>query len=258
MIRGLCLLLILAALAGCGSGDKRASGADSPAVSDSPVSERPSSAPAPTPSPTPTGAKVEIVCEWKKGDALNEPGTYSFDSLREAWAIKSDYCTDSEATGTPSARETLALETAYPKHPRVDSLGVLYGMCAENDPKWLDYLRKAGSPAQLREVQAALILCPKHPQRQKVAGLLADSAANNELVEQGRVFYDGTYRVGKNVPAGTYFAKPSGDGCYWERTDAAGNIIDNNFSNGLRVVVTVQASDYALTVRGCGEWRPVS
>ena len=49
-----------------------------------------------------------------------------------------------------------------------------------------------------------------------------------------------------------------GDGCYWERLDRAGNIIDNNFvSAGLRVEVNILASDFSFHSEDCGMWRPV-
>ncbi len=65
----------------------------------------------------------------------------------------------------------------------------------------------------------------------------------------------GTYRVGNEtgyVAPGTYAATDV-DGCYWERLDAAGEIIDNNFVNAApRVEFTVRASDYAINIQGCG------
>lgn len=69
--------------------------------------------------------------------------------------------------------------------------------------------------------------------------------------------YVGDYLVGTGtgqVPPGTYVATDV-EGCYWERLDAAGNIIDNNFINAApRAEFTVRASDYALNINGCGGW----
>lgn len=74
-------------------------------------------------------------------------------------------------------------------------------------------------------------------------------------------FTGGTYRVaatGKNnIQPGTYAAQTSGDGCYWERNDANGNIIDNYFGNGLRMQVTIYSSDYSFNSNNCGHWKKV-
>lgn len=71
---------------------------------------------------------------------------------------------------------------------------------------------------------------------------------------------DGTYQVGKDIPAGTYKssgASASGAGdCYWERAkDASGSmdsIIANNNSTG-QSVVTVNAGEF-FTTQGCNTW----
>lgn len=74
-------------------------------------------------------------------------------------------------------------------------------------------------------------------------------------------FYGGTYRVAligkRNIQPGTYAANTQGDGCYWERNDANGNIVDNYYGNGLRVQVTIYASDYSFNSNNCGHWKKV-
>jgi hypothetical protein len=69
--------------------------------------------------------------------------------------------------------------------------------------------------------------------------------------------YVGDYRVGTDtgqVAPGTYVATDV-DGCYWERLDSSGEIIDNNFiSAAPRAEFTVRASDYAINIEGCGGW----
>jgi hypothetical protein len=70
-----------------------------------------------------------------------------------------------------------------------------------------------------------------------------------------QVLYDGTHRVGQDVAPGTYVANHRVDGCYWERQDPTGNIIDNNFvGSALRVEVTVRASDFGFQSEDCGPW----
>jgi hypothetical protein len=65
-------------------------------------------------------------------------------------------------------------------------------------------------------------------------------------------FEDGTYLVGKDIPAGSYVAA-GGPNCYWERSDPAGNIIDNNFGAG-QARATVNSGELFNT-QGCGTWR---
>lgn len=70
-------------------------------------------------------------------------------------------------------------------------------------------------------------------------------------------FGPGTYRVGTMIEPGTYVSESDTprEGCYWERTDAAGNIIDNNFiSSSFRAEVTIMAGDYSFTSERCGRW----
>jgi hypothetical protein len=48
------------------------------------------------------------------------------------------------------------------------------------------------------------------------------------------------------------------DGCYWERSTRAGEIIDNNFASAAReITVTIRASDGLFKAEGCGTWSPV-
>lgn len=256
-MRGLLITaLSVLVLSGCGgesTQDAQASETTTrSATASTSTTETPTPTPTPTATPTPTGADVELGCDSKNGMKIY---TGTPDDLDLFWTYNFSDCWDSTASGTPSAREQRALNASGYK--KVKDLAYLYDICAENDKKWMDHIRTAGSPSQLRELRGALIICPDHPQRDKVAGFVKIAEANNQLVASGRVFYDGVYRVGQKVPAGTYYAEPGGDGCYWERTDSAGGIIDNSFSNGLRVEMTVYASDYSIKVEGCGEWRPV-
>jgi hypothetical protein len=102
-----------------------------------------------------------------------------------------------------------------------------------------------------------LTLCPHTPPRSLIQQYIGDALVTHQLEDEGRIFYDGTYRVGKNVQPGTYYVR-NVEGCYWERTDNKGNTIDNNFVTGAsRVEVTIQSSDYSFNSDGCGQWQPV-
>lgn len=71
-------------------------------------------------------------------------------------------------------------------------------------------------------------------------------------------FGDGTYRVGKDIRAGTYRA-PGGEGCYWERLrNFKGDGPDSVLANDLGAktpVVTIAAGDAGFTTRDCGTWK---
>jgi hypothetical protein len=63
----------------------------------------------------------------------------------------------------------------------------------------------------------------------------------------GQLFGSGTYLVGDEIESGTYFVEGEIEGCYLERHDSAGEIIDNNFiDGGRRLEVTIRSSDYAF------------
>ena len=72
--------------------------------------------------------------------------------------------------------------------------------------------------------------------------------------------YAGAHEVGDEWVAGRValpgtYVTYGVEGCYWERLDDAGNILDNNFINAApRVAVTIQPPDYAFNSEGCGRW----
>jgi hypothetical protein len=70
-------------------------------------------------------------------------------------------------------------------------------------------------------------------------------------------FGPGTYRVGVNIPAGTYRTRTPSSGCYWERlsgfSGSTSDIIDNNFTN-VPDVVTISPSDLGFETDGCSTW----
>ncbi len=70
-------------------------------------------------------------------------------------------------------------------------------------------------------------------------------------------FGNGTYRVGHNIPAGTYRTRRSTSNCYWERlkgfSGSLHDIIANDFGSGY-MVVTIKATDKGFKSSGCGKW----
>jgi hypothetical protein len=70
-------------------------------------------------------------------------------------------------------------------------------------------------------------------------------------------FGDGTWRVGSQVPAGTYRTRQAASGCYWERLSGfggtLGEIIANHFGDGYQVV-TIASTDAGFHTASCGAW----
>lgn len=113
------------------------------------------------------------------------------------------------------------------------------------------------SESQVHEVRGWLMLCPSRSWAPKLQAAIDRSVPALEQRDRGERFDSGTYRIGSEVKPGTYVAESLG-GCYWERLDKTGEIIDNNFVSATsRVEVTVLASDYSFHSENCGEWHKI-
>ncbi len=101
------------------------------------------------------------------------------------------------------------------------------------------------------------VLCPRW---EKTVLEVLDGKAEQLLL-------GGSYEVSSEVGArsvrpGTYRTTGGEEGlsdCYWERSTAGGDIIDNQFVSGdaKAITVTIEASDGSFTTRDCGVWRQV-
>lgn len=124
-------------------------------------------------------------------------------------------------------------------------------------PPAMDWERSVGlDNARVRAVaiQAAK-MCPKAPfiaELQRVADGIPPAAMT-----------DGKYVVGKGIQAGTYQIQLS-DGatgvsdCYWERADATGGTIDNDFINFAPQAPTVTVYDgEGFVSERCGTWKKI-
>lgn len=210
-----------------------------------------------------SGSVVGLAC-YGDGDLESRLGFEVTDyDFSEAWAAKATSCEVYTVNGVESA-DTQVIpqgpveEAAYKASGYDDNdIATLFTLCGDVDPE--DAYAEAGfsmSPSQVKEITGALELCPKHPFAGKWKAAMKRGEGDAKLEAEGRVFYDGTYRVGKDIKPGTYVVKDV-DGCYWERQDRNGEIIDNNFINSAkRVQVTIRKSDYGFHAKGCGEWRP--
>ncbi len=199
----------------------------------------------------PAAVTVEIMC-------LDEAhSSHYYSSPEEAWPAKYNSCEGDASAGEMTDLQAKAVDAAYGDEAGISSLGTLYGICAEAGPETLNYLDIAGNPAQIAEVKGALMLCPRHPLRKKIDKALGEAAQRNDLKAEGKIFGGGIHLVGKEIKPGTYYTSDV-EGCYWERTDANGEIIDNYFTNAAkRVQVTIRASDYSFSSDNCGQWQPV-
>ncbi|MEU5725014.1 hypothetical protein ABZ783_24745 [Micromonospora sp. NPDC047738] len=268
-------LMMAVALAGCGGAPEEKTAAP-------PASPTPPVTASPTPSPTPPsdrdGDGIPDSSDTYPDDPKNIPqqapvnlqcGTASLSrgsfftvyggkdgwpDFAEVWAAKPSSCDIIGSLNIVTAVEKQAYKVS--KYDDQD-ISTLYEICAAVDPE--DVYAEAGfaaSSEQIPEINAALILCPKHPHAKKWRQAVQRGQADADLEAQGRLFGSGTYRVGKEIKPGTYVTHDV-QGCYWERQNSSGNIIDNYFTNGARrVQVTIRSSDYAFNSENCGEWRP--
>lgn len=211
--------------------------------------------------PTPT-ARVSATTEGPPPNVVTYECTdddfETFDYFAELpplWAKGRQSC-EATVSGPLLDEQKAAIAAAYGVDGDPQDIAVLYGICAERLSQF-GYLEDGGSPAQVREVRAALLLCPDHPDLADLESLLSTSVEMQQLRDSGRIFAAGVYRVGKEIKPGTYAIEGEIVDCYWERQDSSGEIIDNNFiSAAKRVEVTIRSSDYAFSSSGCGEWRP--
>ncbi|GAA2001391.1 hypothetical protein [Brevibacterium samyangense] len=216
-------------------------------------------------SPTPSTAKPTfhredgMTIQCRDADGNTKPAHSSLDDIWEFEASGRVECDVSfksfSRSYTTTETERDAIEEA--DYDDVDSLDTLYSLCAE---AYLgDYEETLPwSPAQIQEARGAFVLCPDHPERDEVEERMQQGEEEEKARERGEIFGSGTYRVGEDISPGTYVTESDSgfDGCYWERLDSAGNIIDNNFiRSGFRAEVTIRESDYSFSTERCGEWR---
>jgi len=204
------------------------------------------------------------------GDAQNPPFAtftltcdgYEFPTYTEAWVTEFDDCSGlhvgGDATQIQSDAAAVANETALSEMSNRDVLGyleTLYAMCGQTGLESYDYL-VADDPVregQMREFQAMMMLCPEHPDAKEINSRI--KAVEAIIGKPRTIFGNGTWKVGKEFAPGTYVSKNNDEGCYWERLDRKGNIIDNNFSNGSRMEVTINSSDYEFRRESCSKWK---
>jgi hypothetical protein len=72
-------------------------------------------------------------------------------------------------------------------------------------------------------------------------------------------FGDGTYRIGSDMPPGTYRSSDDASLCYWARLTGFGGSLDEIIANGNSgpEIVAIDPSDAGFETQGCGEWLPL-
>ncbi|MEO9246823.1 hypothetical protein ABDK96_03925 [Citricoccus nitrophenolicus] len=224
------------------------------------------SSPTPTPTPTPASLLEQIEFSCSVDD---EGGRLTFTTLEEAWEYSGaiDMCEASYGNGyVPyaipksdlSVLEWKAVQTSYPDDPDPDNAATLYGICATNTGYGLDDELLTASQAQ--EIAGVAVICPDHPHIDQIQsnGAAAEDLRKEEESlesdrESGRFVEPGNYLVGDEIPPGTW--RVQGEkvtDCYWEISDANGEIIANNFvSTSAPFNVKIPSHASGFTVEGC-------
>lgn len=198
------------------------------------------------------------------GDATFTVDCYdaTYTTYSEAWVTEHDDCEGSYVSGTPSdvQREAAAVQAERKLEKLspieiIKTLEYVYGMCAQSGPESYDYLvvDEVDRRSQAAEFQAALMICPDHPDAEEITERV--TAVVGSASGPRDIFGGGLQRVGKDIQPGTYVSKGNSGGCYWERLDRNGNILDNNFTNGSRVQVSISSSDFEFNSDNCNTWR---
>lgn len=142
-------------------------------------------------------------------------------------------------------------------------------LCAENDHQLAD---ASAQKHMIYDRLTAAKLCPSHPQAGQWKGLsqnlpAAEATAdaqkkqwerNEENMKNGGYASDGKkYLVGKDLQSGLYQTVGlQVENCYWEMTDATGEIIDNNFiSVAPQFELYIPATAAGFTIDGCSMTR---
>lgn len=210
-----------------------------------------------TPVPAPTPESIEITYSCRQGYTTNYD---KYSTYKDLWALPggAGHCSTSQSLGEPSELEVQALVTAFGDDYEVDNLSLLYGDCAMTE------FDTGSTGVTAQPLLGATLLCPEHPMAAEMkatalAGVElkaktdAERAASEKATAEGRQVGPGNYLIGVDVQPGTW--QTVGDkvtDCYWEVSDAQGNILANNFvSTAPQFTINVPAGPGGFTVQGC-------
>lgn len=205
------------------------------------------------------------------GTQITSPDGYGifveYSSLEEAQTSdKLLHCEGKYESGDLSETDKKAVQEA--NYSKEDNIGLLYGTCATTIGYPIDNrgtpFNQEGNPLvnakQANEALAALILCPNHPDADKIRQN-AQNAIQKDQQEQakkhnGEILDDGTYTVGTQIQPGTWKTSTERvENCYWELRDGDGNIQNNDFiESAPNVTVEIPSTAASFTSKSCGTW----
>jgi hypothetical protein len=199
------------------------------------------SAPVQTPTSAPAGLSYKLSCSIKTANST------AFTNYKAAWSQPFDLCYPTSASGTASPAEKEAA-TGYSKD--LDGAKHLYGLCAMTAGH---YVEGSVSSSQAKEITRALTLCPDHPKRAQLEANAASALAEESDSTSGKLVGPGKYLVGKTIQPGTWQSQGEKvEDCYWEISDAQGNIIKNNFiSVAPQFTIAIPPTASGFTATGC-------
>lgn len=197
-------------------------------------------------SATLAGASYAFTCK------SNAEYNLKFSSYKEAWASGKtlDLCTVTLSRGVPSAQEEELAVAAYGNKAKHESPVYLQSICAVTAGHYVD---SPLSEAQAREARAAMKLCPDHPKRAQIEANATEGEAQSADQAEGKMVGPGKYLVGTDVQPGTWQSQGAKvEDCYWEISDASGNILQNNFiSVAPQFTIRIPATAAGFTASGC-------
>jgi hypothetical protein len=184
----------------------------------------------------------------------------TFTDYKETWSLINENLYSCEATiesGDIPQEAKDAAVTAYGEYDPTNkyAIPVLYGNCATTKADGI--LVNTG---QVEETKGMLQFCPDHPDARQLEAKIQTIEKDNNFLKQkqdaGEVLPDGTYKIGSEMKPGTWkTSSEKVENCYWDLTDASGNIIINNFIPGApSVIVNVPSTAVGFTSTGCGTW----
>lgn len=227
------------------------------------------SSPKPTTSkvaPTTTAAPIPVTFSIE----CYTSGTYA--TYQEAWKyqLTGNSCFGAKKSGTEYTPQQLqAYATGFDPVQGIGMdfrLGELYEKCATmGDVIAGNYFFV--KPEEARAAAGQLILCPDHPNAVAIQAAidkfnslqvtmssnLAEATVRSQAVADGIYAESGKHLVGTEIEPGTWqTVKDKVEDCYWELSDASGNIIDNNFiSVAPQFTLVIPADAAGFTNTGC-------
>lgn len=186
--------------------------------------------------------------------------------LAEIWALGDDVtrCTGKSNGGTTfteteqnslDALGQAATDDDKEAAPDDVRLADVYALCAT--PGFYFAISPGiSTDEQSSQIEAALILCPEHPDAESARTSLNTYDANVTAGNDGTRFNDGVWKVGEEIKPGTYKPESPSDDCRWFRYDDKGDWIESSYDKPQSgIVVTIDAKDSTFESRNCGYWR---